>query len=157
MSVDAPDKYGRDKDNLALLGEGVDARVIAISFEQAQIQQGIKRKDVIEKTNMALAGLNEQQELQQQEASAIVDWLGQEMEDSFISLGLSNPQEEYLMGLVSTVRQRSNTLFEKNADLSRQLESVMEELNEDIELPEIIEDPEEDNTDGLEDDGFMIL
>ena len=50
-----------------------------------------------------------------------------------------------------------NMLFEKNADLSRQLESVMQALNEDIELPEIIEEPEEDNTDGLEDDGFMIL
>lgn len=33
----------------------------------------------------------------------------------------------------------------------------MQALNEDIELPEIIEEPEEDNTDGLEDDGFMIL
>jgi CheY-like chemotaxis protein len=157
MSVDDPDKYGRDKDNIALLGEGVDARVIAITFEQAQIQQGIKRKHIIEKTNMALAGLNEQQEEQQREALEIVDWLGQEMEDSFMSLGLSSKQEDFLMDLVATVRQRSLMLFEKNADLSRQLEEVMEELNEDIELPELIEQPEEDDTDGLEDDGFMIL
>jgi hypothetical protein len=157
MSVDDPDKYGRDKDNIALLGEGVDARVIAITFEQAQIQQGIKRKNVIEKTNMALAGLNEQQDEQQKEALQIVDWLGEEMEDSFMSLGLSSKQEDFLMDLVATVRQRSLMLFEKNADLSRQLEGVMEELNEDIELPELIEQPEEDDTDGLEDDGFMIL
>ena len=157
MSVDDPDKYGRDKDNIALLGEGVDARVIAITFEQAQIQQGIKRKHIIEKTNMALAGLNEQQDEQQKEALQIVDWLGQEMEDSFMSLGLSSKQEDFLMDLIATVRQRSLMLFEKNADLARQLEGVMEELNEDIELPELVEEPEEDDTDGLEDDGFMIL
>ena len=60
MSVDDPDKYGRDKDNIALLGEGVDARVVAITFEQAQVQQAIKRQEIIEKTNMALAGLTKQ-------------------------------------------------------------------------------------------------
>lgn len=157
MSVDLPDKYGRDKDNIALLGEGVDARVTAITFEQAQIQQSIKRKSVIEKTNMALAELNEQQNEQQQESLAIVDWLAKEMEDSFLSLGLSAPQEEYLMDLVSIVRQRSNTLFEKNAGLSRQLQLIMEELNEDSNLPELIEESKEDETDMLEDDGFMIL
>lgn len=157
MSVDNPEKYGRDKDNIALLGEGVDARVIAITFEQAQIQQAIKRKDVIEKTNMALAGLNEQQEEQQREASEIIDWLAQEMEGSFMNLGLSDRQEEFLMDLINIVRQRSNKLFAKNANLSKQLESVMEDLNEDIELPELIEEPEEINTDDLEDDGFMIL
>lgn len=157
MSVDDPDKYGRDKDNIALLGEGVDARVIAITFEQSQIEQGIKRKNIIEKTNMALADLNEQQEMQQKEALNIVDWLAQEMEGSFLSLGLSGSQEECLMDLVNIVRQRSNMLFEKNADLAHQLEVVMEELNGDIELPVEIEEPVEDETDGLEDDGFMIL
>ncbi len=157
MSVDDPDKYGRDKDNIALLGEGVDARVVAITFEKAQIEQGIKRKNIIEKTNMALADLNEQQEVQQKEALNIVDWLAQEMEGSFLSLGLTDSQEECLMDLVNIVRQRSNKLFDKNADLAHQLEVVMEELNEDIELPVEIEEPVEDETDGLEDDGFMIL
>jgi CheY-like chemotaxis protein len=158
MSVDNPEKYGRDKDNIALLGEGIDARIVAINYEQAQIKQALKRQHVIEQTTMALSSLNElQEEQQQQEAAAIIDWLAQKMEDSFLSLGLSDPQEEHLMTLVDTVQQRSNKLFKKNEALSQHLEAIMTELQNDIELSELLEEPEEDHTEDLNDDGFMIF
>jgi CheY-like chemotaxis protein len=99
MDAAESDHHGRAIDNLALLLEGACARVAAFDSEIAvRDLQAIRR--LVGVTGDTLADLSTRNRAQTEEVQRLLERLVEDVEGSFISLGLNDVQEEYLGNLV---------------------------------------------------------
>lgn len=119
MPRDDPDRYGRMKDNLALLAEGVDARVTALDAE-------IALRELLETTRRALGAIEARRKTQGEASARILDDFRAALERSMINMGLTELQESELAELASDAAHRATALYdeglEADADMARLLE-----------------------------------
>jgi len=119
MPRDDPDRYGRMKDNLALLAEGVDARVSALDAE-------IALRELLETTRRALASIEHRRKTQSAASAAILGDFRASLEKAMLNMGLTELQESELAELASDAAQRATALYdeslEANADMAHLLE-----------------------------------
>lgn len=140
MPLDDPERCGRIRDNLAILAEGADARLRAMDLDRSERRkhQGLSQAlaDIREMLEVARAC---QKSLRTQSVNQIYTLLG-ELEQSFVSLGLSESQEAYLLDLV---KRHSFKLIELNVQndvgeaqleqLEGSLDSLLAETRSDRE------------------------
>ncbi len=137
MKVEDEEQYGRIKDVIAMLGEGIDARVEALNYEQQLLGNSIHCKEILDRANMELAEIMENHEAQQKQSSELVDWLEQSIEESLVSLGLSVGQEDILMELMHHLQKKSFTLQNNKINLFKKMETLFDYLQESDVKPQL--------------------
>lgn len=124
MPLNDPERCGRIRDNSAILAEGADARLAAIEVEQANRRQreGAQRalKQVREAIDISRAS-NRQDRMRSTE---LMHDLLVALEDSFMSLGLTEVQEAHLQQLVKGYAQLLINIQERDSTTEQQLEVV---------------------------------
>lgn len=100
MPVSDPDRCGRMRDNLAMLAEGADARLTAIGVEQANRRKQEGAIQALQQVNTAIDALREGNQRDRVRSSTLIQDLLIELERSFVSLGLTDSQENELQRLV---------------------------------------------------------
>jgi DNA-binding response OmpR family regulator len=133
MPLDEPDKYGRFKDNLALLVEGAEARIRTIIAEKNVTVQKQALMRMIERTQSALEVINAKHQDHKIKNTHIMETLLNDVEDSFISLGLTEEQEEAFLSMVNDATNKTIALFDEGLEVDDQLNGLMEELNKVID------------------------
>lgn len=124
MPLDDEARYGRIKDNIALLVEGADARAEILEVEQQAREQHKALRDLIKQTGEALGEMRSGYKMQRKAAVDIVDKLLRDLEASFLSLGLTEEQETKVMGMANNAL---NSLLELQ-DASRTSDRIIETL-----------------------------
>lgn len=100
MPTTDPDRCGRLRDNLAMLAEGADARLTAIEVEQANRRKQEGALTALQRVNTAIEALREGNKRDRIQSSTLIQDLLIELERSFVSLGLTDTQENELQRLV---------------------------------------------------------
>ena len=117
MPLDDPEKYGRHKDNLALLVEGANARIQSLLVTNSLRQ-------LIESTRLALGEIQSNNELHRLETTRIFDDLIERVEESILTADLSEEQENRLLGLVTGASERMNQLYDQSEATNKRFVEV---------------------------------
>lgn len=126
MPIDDEEKSGRLRDYLAILVEGATEKAETIT---QQIQAAALRSEsmtvLIEEANDSLAYIHQTQQDIEKKNVALLDELVKGVEESFVGLGLTDEQEESILGLLNDAQEKSTSLFHKNVELETELEAVV--------------------------------
>ena len=124
MPADDPDKAGRLRDHIAMLVEGANSRAEMIILEQKSEDQRAMVSDAVNIASVSLANIEEQQKESQAELAAIMNGLVGEVSRSFLTMGMTEEQEEDVMELINVAEIKTSELFEKNEGLGKDLKAV---------------------------------
>jgi DNA-binding response OmpR family regulator len=120
MPIEDEAKMGRYRDHLSFIIQACETKLqnlLLIQSEQAKSQMIQK---LVEDADMLLAPL----ESLQVSYKAIVDNLMQDMEEAFMSLGLTETQEAHLLGLMTKMDTETSALFEDAEHIASALRQI---------------------------------
>jgi len=130
MPQDDSERYGRIKDNVALLVEGADARIHAIAASNAVSLQQQALSLALDGVENAIQGINQKYHQQQQHSASILEDLRAQVEESFFHLGLSEQQEQKLMEIVNSTLTRSQALFDQGLEVDQLLGQLAKRIEQ---------------------------
>ncbi|WP_455205543.1 response regulator [Kaarinaea lacus] len=125
MPCDDQDKYGRIKDNVAILIEGAEARVNSILVEEKLRLQQKALQEVMAGAKMSLQRIDDKQQKYKKANMAILDNLIQGIEASFMHLGLSEEQESALLSTAQGAIEKALKLYDQGYKMDKELENVI--------------------------------
>ena len=141
MPVEDSDKYGRMKDNIGLLAEAADARIEGLVMN-LKLQE---REDMLAKllntTREILNDVEHEYRSNGKKNEGIMSDLVQRVESSFMHLGLSDEQEQALLGILSGAEKESIALYDSGLDLEKRIEFLVNELK-GVSEPQVIVETE---------------
>ena len=128
MPIDQPEQYGLFKDILGNLCTAIEARVKFLLSQKVSEQ----RNDIMHSVDDVVTDVDKMfSDIQQVSIDAIQTMMS-DIEDAFLSLGLSESQEDSIRGIIKTCLSKTDTAFGKGRSLTRKLKSVHESLSKDI-------------------------
>lgn len=128
MPLDDPDQCGRIRDNVALLAEGAESKLKALEMEQRNIESKNRLQQLVFDSNSALQEIEKIQQKQKEKNMQIMDTVMQQMEASFLSLGLTEEQEVDLHNIVQSGVDKSLNNFEAGIEIDRRLQQIIQNL-----------------------------
>jgi len=114
-------KRGRLRDHIALLLEGAEARLRALEMNEELAY-------VVKDTNQTLADIQAMQKSQKEKAMQIMDNVLEDLEESFLSYGLTEDQENLLLKVVQDGVEKSLDNFEQGLKIDKQLHNIVDRL-----------------------------
>lgn len=130
MPIDDADRCGRLRDNLAILTEGADARRQAIEVENKNHRTRDGIGAALTDIHVALDTLRQQHQRDQfQETQLMID-IQEGMTRFFVSLGLSEHQENQMFDFVRQQFVRLQSGLEGTQEISTQLEQMAQRLHD---------------------------
>lgn len=118
---DDSDKRGRLRDHFAILLEAAESRL-------RSLVKDLTLNRLLQQSNQALEDIRTMQSIQKKEGVDIMDGVLQELEAAFLSYGLTEEQEEMLMGVVQTGVDKSLLNFEQGLMIDEKLSKLIEGL-----------------------------
>jgi len=142
MPVDDEALLGRHRDNIAILAEGIQARLQALLLQIEVDQKKTLLWHVIEKTEDALNKITQYHETQQNTQSELMDGLSARLEQTFHEMQkqdvlLSEEEENQLIEAVTSVIEPVTHLYEGGLELGNQLNLIMSEVKNTLETDAI--------------------
>jgi DNA-binding response OmpR family regulator len=129
MPRDDADRHGRMKDNLALLAEGADARVVALDSGAALVKQQKTLMQLITNTRETLHEIEQLRLSQHTESSRILQDFRSQLERLFLSLGLTQSQEEELAELAQQAANRALALYDQGVAVEERMKNLLQQLD----------------------------
>jgi DNA-binding response OmpR family regulator len=129
MPTGDPDRYGRMKDNLALLVEGADARVTSLDAGIALDQQRQAVLRLLDRTRRTLQEIGEAQQTQRIASARIMQDFRDRLEKLLLSLGLTDSQEAELGELAQETSREALALYDQGVTIDAHMAAMMDELN----------------------------
>jgi len=128
MPMESADKYGRIKDNGALIIEGAEARVKAIEAENIIKEQKNALSIAMAHAQETLLNIETIQKKHKVESVQIMDELSKNVEDSFAHLALSEEQENHLVQTTQSAVGKALTLQDAGMKVDENLREVINSL-----------------------------
>ncbi|MEY4765030.1 MAG: hypothetical protein RI907_1703 [Pseudomonadota bacterium] len=126
-SADDIDRIGRLRDNVALMAEGIVTYLHALDAMQNQ-QHVLRTHDIIRFTRESLADLAAQQHASRMQLEQILRHMTNEVEQSFIHLGLSAVQEDQLTTTLQRHVSEVMAVFSQVDEIETHLEQIVARL-----------------------------
>ncbi|MBB5202854.1 DNA-binding response OmpR family regulator [Inhella inkyongensis] len=128
MEAEARERQGRAIDNVALLLEGAVARLATL--DSGQVEQDLDRiRRMVQLTKSALANVAQRNRAISATVHQSFEQLQNELEESFVHLGLMRSQEEHLTELVKAHAQTAMAALEQARDTEAALRRIVQELD----------------------------
>lgn len=137
MPLDEPERYGRIKDNGALLVEGAEERIKALIIQDEVRKQHDELSDLLSSTEESLKTIELQQSTNKRVNAQLTEDLIHNVEHSFTYLGLSEQQEEDLLELVSKSVKEIHSSYEKGSEIDECMKQVVNGLSQAINKLEL--------------------
>ncbi|MBB4843273.1 DNA-binding response OmpR family regulator [Paucibacter oligotrophus] len=129
MDKAVSERMGRAIDNVAMLVEGAIVRVSALDTEMAARELADVRH-LVSMTRNALTDISARSQAQKDEVKAIFESLNAEVESSFLHLGLTHSQEDFLSTLLKQHMEAVLTSMGKSQEVEDFLARVILKLNQ---------------------------
>lgn len=127
MDPAVAERHGRAIDNVALLLEGAVTRVAALDSEIA-VRDLQSIREAVAMASDALIDIAARNHAQTQEVKTLFDKLIEDVEYSFVQLGLTHTQEEFLSGVIRGNRDSVLLSLGKSQEVEAFLGTVIEKL-----------------------------
>ena len=122
------ERYGRIKDNIALLAQGSDARIAAMDNAAAVQRQHEKLTLLTENTRKALQEIEHSHRLQGIKSNQIFQTLQKKFDDSMIFLGITVSHEEELANMILEAGQKARGLYDEGLKISSNMKNILIQL-----------------------------
>lgn len=129
MDKAVSERMGRAIDNVAMLVEGAIVRVSALDTEMAARELADVRH-LVNMTRNALTDISARSHAQRAEVKTIFESLNSEVESSFLHLGLTHSQEDFLSTLLKQHMEAVMTSMGKSQEVEDFLARVILKLNQ---------------------------
>ena len=130
MPLDDPDRCGRIRDNVAILLEGVEAKLHEIEIEYHDDMLKQKLKQLVAESNDALQHIAQLQQDHKETSVRIMDELMRDLEGSFFKMGLTEEQEEILLNITRSGVEQALENQDKGTDADAQLHKITRNLQQ---------------------------
>lgn len=130
MPVDKPERYGTLKDTLGSMGDAIEARTKALISNSLEG----KRTNLIKTVQGAMDKTGKTMQEVQQSSENAIETMMEDIEDAFISLGLTEQQEQKIRDIVQQCLTRTTSAFEQGASLNSFFENIKNQLNESLKI-----------------------
>ncbi|MDX1812429.1 MAG: hypothetical protein R3240_10805, partial [Gammaproteobacteria bacterium] len=125
MPIDDPDRVGTLRDSLGILCNAMEARIESIieqtiNYQKSQITQDVKV--VLEQSQNTFSEI-------EKNTIAAINELTDAIENSFLSLGLTESQEDEIRDIIQHCMESTNAAF----DSSRELYQMFGEINASLD------------------------
>lgn len=128
MPLEQPEQYGLFKDILGNLCTAIEARVKFLLSQKISEQ----RNAIMHNVDNIITDVDRMfSDIQQENIDAIQNMMA-DIEDAFLSLGLTENQEEQIRSIVKTCLTKTDMAFGKGRTLTSKLKTIHESLNKDI-------------------------
>lgn len=126
MPIDDPDKCGRLRDHIAIVGEALDAKIHTMQTQKSldRTQWGVRQ--VAQSLHAALRKFSDRYQHAQAEGTLLTQSIYDELTRTFAHLGLSDEQEDEIQ---QTVRRRIDQLLDLY-DLGGDLKATLKKLTD---------------------------
>ncbi|OUR72150.1 hypothetical protein A9Q78_07525 [Methylophaga sp. 41_12_T18] len=124
MPVDDAEKYGRIKDNMGIMGEAVEARAITLATELHLEERRHALDALMARAETMIAEIKLEHSENSYQNGQILNDLLENVEEAFLTLGLSDKQEEELINLLNATQQASTQLYDNGLNLDEKLASI---------------------------------
>lgn len=135
MPIDDPDTYGRMKDNLALMTEGAEFRLKALSAEMNVLDREAALLSSLEQMSSVLSSANHEFRRGQSEMVDIFRELTERIEWTISTYGLMEDQENSILKVIRDVEHRATALYDSGLELEGRLASVLDTLRGNVSAP----------------------
>lgn len=125
---DDPERHGRMKDNLALLAEGADARVVALDGSAAVLRQHESLAQMTASTREALQGIDRRHREQGIKSGRIFQDLQRNFDLCMLTLGVTQSQEEELANMIQDAANHAKALYDEGLEIGAHMENILEQL-----------------------------
>lgn len=151
MPVHDMEYYGRIKDYIAIIAQGADSKIISLMWAQRLEQQQQKLVSIMGNTKNALTQIDAEYKEQQTLSQEILSKIGSQVEASFVNLGLTGEQEEFLIDVINHAEANVTQLFEAGLDLDEKFGAIIQDIEEtlsstDLETEIVVEDETADDS-----------
>jgi hypothetical protein len=120
MPVADEGKMGRYRDHLSFIIQACESKLQNLLLIESEKEKSNMINQLVEDADMLLAPL----ESLQTSYKVIVDNLMQDMEEAFMSLGLTETQEAHLLGLMTKMDTETSALFEDAEHIATALRAI---------------------------------
>lgn len=124
-----PEHYGRVKDNLAKVAEAVDVHLHSLGRVKSALRRGDKLLDLLQRNMDRLQEIESRYRTQRAASSQILNSLVEDIERSFVSLGLTEEQERDLQERVRNAIDEAQSLYDQEVEADGAMRSLTEEFN----------------------------
>lgn len=128
LDRDDTEKRGRIRDNIALLVEGADVRIIALDRDNLLKAKNEAMSSLIASTTAALKDIEQQQHKQLLECDQIFQDLQQTFNMKLITLGLTETQEEDLAQMIQDAAQRALDVYDAGLSTEAYMDRILKQL-----------------------------
>jgi len=137
MPLNDPDLYGRIKDYIAIIAQGADSKIITLIAAENITAQQQNLISIMERTEKTISQLDREYKEQQKMSEHILTTIGSTVEESFINLGLTDEQEDFLTKVINDAEEQTALLFDAGLDLDKKFGQIITEINEAISVADI--------------------
>lgn len=128
---DDPERHGRMKDNLALLAEGANARVVALDSVAAVARQHEMLARLAASTHEALQVIDRRHRAQGVKNNQIFQDLQKNFARSFLTLGITQSQEDELAETIEDAAKQARMIYEEGLEIGAHMEELVSQLKVD--------------------------
>jgi CheY-like chemotaxis protein len=128
MPLDDAPLYGRIKDNMAIVAEAIDVHLQSLQVVNEALHRGDIQMQILQRTTTAIRKIEESYREQRTVSSKILNELAENVEDSFIHLGLTENQERYIQDMVRNAVNQAQALYDQTIEV----EAIMDRINQDM-------------------------
>jgi hypothetical protein len=122
------DRLARVRDNVALMAEGIVARMRALDIEMEKSSFEHSQK-LVAATREALVDISAQQHANRMQMGQVFQRMDSEVEQSYVHLGLSEAQEEHLSGMLKRYMAEALAVFDHSNQIEAHLQKLISKLN----------------------------
>ena len=123
------ERAGRLREHLAILTEGVEARLKGLENEHRRRVEKQLLEQSIELTHGCLEELKHGHHQQRVETARILSDTAEDMEELFLRLGLDESQETQLISLIELAEEKTDETFRESDKLQHQFEEIEQHLS----------------------------
>jgi len=128
VARDDPERHGRMKDNLAMLAEGADVRIVALDSGAAVARKNAAFAQLTASTRKALQAIEQRHQDHGAKNSRIFQDLQQNFTRSMLTIGLTHSQEEELANMLQEAESRVQALHEEQLEIGEHMENILKQL-----------------------------
>ncbi|MDK2125620.1 response regulator [Parachitinimonas caeni] len=128
MPLDDPDRAGRMRDNLALIAEGVDAKAAVLEMNAAERRHQTRIRELLTRSVDTLKAIDRRNQLQRGVVKRLLMQMIDQAEQSFLSMGLTDAQEQLIALSLRDTADSLNQLLEEGLEVDQHLAILQQDL-----------------------------
>lgn len=125
---DDDDKVGRLRDHLAVLLDGIDARLASLKIENELIDKQKHLSKTIEITQNEISAIDDIHRNQQVGVVDELSNIAKNIDEAFMTLGLTDEQEQSLTNVILRAEEKTEKLYSQGVELDKRFDRIMKQL-----------------------------